>query len=349
MQKNRASGLNIIIVDACRDELPISDAPKTIPDRIGTANNRIASRGGGDLTSQSAADPLGPDLSGGTIIVYSTEVNGVALDGLRGAHSPFATAFVDTVTRPGIEIRDVFNEIGSRVQNSSNDNAMRQIPWVYQSPIKQAFYLGGRPSMDPRKELAAMRYGWGITDFFDAIERRDYKAVELFLVGGMKMNNVAAGSTDFKMFLYKNYFDQRIAALILYYNAIDPNPACPVPPNSMYASYKFYTEIPERPEVSTFIMEVCRQESVRAKFDAALERLKNDADAEMARKASSQEYQRRDAARPRTSAMGQAMKGITRQYERELGPETESSVAQLTGWAEARRLLWGSQPPSSVR
>jgi uncharacterized caspase-like protein len=348
MQKNHASGLNIIVVDACRDELPISDAPRTISDRIGGTNNHIASRGGGshDLAQgQSAADPLGPDLSGGTIIVYSTEVNNKASDGLRGSHSPFATAFVDTIIKPGMEIRDVFNEIGSSVQNSSVSGTIHQIPWVSQSPITQRFYLGGQPAIDPRKELAAMRYSWDIKDFFDAIERRDYRAVELFLISGMKMNDVAPGTSDFKIFLYKNYFDLKIASLILYYNAIDPDIACPVPPNSMYANYKFYTEIPSVPKLSTFVLEVCRQESVRKSFDAALENLKKDADAEATRKARSQEYQRRNSARPMTDAdiaMDRASKGLMRRYEMEMGAELESSQTQLAGWTQARRLLWGA-------
>jgi hypothetical protein len=44
-------------------------------------------------------------------------------------------------------------------------------------------------------------------------------------------------SADFSAFAYGNYFDEKIATLIVDDNAVTPNHLCPVPPGDFYGFY----------------------------------------------------------------------------------------------------------------
>src|SRR6202020_2219289 len=81
---------NIIILDACRNN-PFAD-------RLTQSGRAAPSRGLGRI-----------DATGeGSLIVYSTQPNNVALDG-AGRNSPFTAALLKHVITPGIEVRQMIS------------------------------------------------------------------------------------------------------------------------------------------------------------------------------------------------------------------------------------------------
>ena len=106
--------LNLIILDACR-------------------NNPFAGRGlrsiGRGLARMES--PLG------TLISFAAQPGAVADDGSDG-HSPYTRALADMVRRPGLDIFQVFNEVGLTVQRRTGG---AQRPWLSISPISGKFYF----------------------------------------------------------------------------------------------------------------------------------------------------------------------------------------------------------------
>ena len=115
-QLQQAGGaLNIIILDACEDRSAASGEP--------------LARG---------FAPVIPPGSG-TIVISSTGPNDVALDSVgHAADSPFASAFAAAIEAPGLEIRDVFEQVEAAVDRASNH---RQQPWIAYSAVGR-FYFG---------------------------------------------------------------------------------------------------------------------------------------------------------------------------------------------------------------
>ena len=113
-QMQEAAGrLNIVILDACRDHPP----PRTLT---------VASRGGSQKGLAVAATPPGMK---GTIIIYSTAPNDVARDRVNegDTNSPFAKAFAAAVVKPGVEMRDTFEDVFESVEQATNG---AQQPWI---------------------------------------------------------------------------------------------------------------------------------------------------------------------------------------------------------------------------
>ena len=106
--------LNLMILDACR-------------------NNPFAGRGlrsiGRGLARMES--PLG------TLISFAAQPGAVADDGSDG-HSPYTRALADMVRRPGLDIFEVFNEVGLTVQRKTGG---AQRPWLTVSPISGKFYF----------------------------------------------------------------------------------------------------------------------------------------------------------------------------------------------------------------
>ncbi len=102
-QMESAQGrLNLVILDACRDNpLP--------------ASVRSLSKGLGPMTSAS-----------GTLIAYATRQGTVAADGSQ-RNSPFTTALLETLPRPGLTVRQIFDQVEERVPQLTDN---RQQPWT---------------------------------------------------------------------------------------------------------------------------------------------------------------------------------------------------------------------------
>ncbi len=129
--------LNLMILDACR-------------------NNPFGGRGtrsaDGGLATMQAPE--------GTLISFATQPGSVALDG-NGKDSPFTTALVATMRKPGLDIFQTFNQVGLIV---TRETGGQQQPWMSASPIKGEFYFAGRGSgAKPSAgagEVAADRVFW---------------------------------------------------------------------------------------------------------------------------------------------------------------------------------------------
>jgi len=97
--------LNIVLLDACR-------------------NNPFGGRGLraaiGGLAQMQAPE--------GTLISYATQPGNVALDGTDD--SPYTTALVATMVRPGLGLFDAFNEVGLAVKQATGG---QQQPWLSSS------------------------------------------------------------------------------------------------------------------------------------------------------------------------------------------------------------------------
>ncbi len=106
--------LNIVILDACR-------------------NNPFAGLGTRGVAG-GLAEMRAPQ---GTLVSFATQPGNVAADG-SGPDGPFATALAKTMRRPGLDIFQLFNDVGLTVKR---DTGGAQQPWVSSSPIDGDFYF----------------------------------------------------------------------------------------------------------------------------------------------------------------------------------------------------------------
>jgi hypothetical protein len=110
--ENSVSGaktLSMVILDACRDN------PFAVEMALSSPTRSIG-RG------LSAVEP-----SGGVLIAYSAKGGSLAKDG-TGRNSPFASAFIEYVDDPGLDVGIMFRKIGDAVMQATNN---QQEPFVY--------------------------------------------------------------------------------------------------------------------------------------------------------------------------------------------------------------------------
>ena len=125
---------NIIVLDACRDN-PFAA-------KLAHSGRGITSRGLGRI-----------DASGvGSLIVFSTQPNNVALDG-SGRNSPFMTALLNRVDTPGLEVRQMISKVRGDVLAATDQ---RQVPWDNSSLVGDV-YLTGQGSLPPATATAPMQ------------------------------------------------------------------------------------------------------------------------------------------------------------------------------------------------
>jgi len=118
-----ARKLRIVILDSCRNN--------PFPTLVSAAAAEGASAGRAGLAA--------PDPSQGMLVVYAAESGKVALDG-DGEHSPFATAILEDLPRPNVEIGLVFRQVRDRVMGLT---ANRQQPHFYGSLSGAPYFLAG--------------------------------------------------------------------------------------------------------------------------------------------------------------------------------------------------------------
>jgi uncharacterized caspase-like protein len=109
--------LNIVVLDACRDN-PFGWR------RSGTRGLQVVSNQPAD-----------------SIIVYATSAGSTAADG-TGRNGLFTTHLLNNLKKPGLSVRDVFDQTGADVRRASGG---AQIPAIY-SQFFDVAYLGTRPS-----------------------------------------------------------------------------------------------------------------------------------------------------------------------------------------------------------
>ncbi|MFV2053385.1 caspase family protein [Aliiroseovarius sp. YM-037] len=122
----RARKMRIVILDSCRDN-PLGDLiDLTSADTDGTAE-----ASGGGLA------PASPDR--GLLVAYAAKDGQVALDG-SGDNSPYATALMERLPEPGLEISLMFRQVRDMVLQTTGN---RQEPHTYGSLSGVPFYLAG--------------------------------------------------------------------------------------------------------------------------------------------------------------------------------------------------------------
>lgn len=112
----------IVILDACRNN-PLSRSMRPI-----VAGRNVVTPGLSQIQRMDA----------GSLIVFSTSPNTVALDG-SGANSPFSTALSKHVGTPGAEIRQVISRVRADVLTATGG---KQLPWDNSSLIVDVFLSG---------------------------------------------------------------------------------------------------------------------------------------------------------------------------------------------------------------
>lgn len=129
---DRARKMRIVVLDSCRDNplggtIDLASADTTT---TGTDGAR-APGGSGGLA------PADPDR--GTLVAFAARDGQVALDG-TGVHSPFATALMEKMVEPGLEISLMFRQVRDKVLDMTGN---LQEPHTYGSLTGVPFYLAG--------------------------------------------------------------------------------------------------------------------------------------------------------------------------------------------------------------
>ena len=134
---DRASGVKVMILDACRNN-PVVDS--------------LRRKAGGETRALGGARGLARiDKTQGTVIAYATAADEVAADG-QGRNSPFTTAFLKRLSEPGLEIEQLFRRVAADVNSATGG---RQRPETYVSLLSD-YYLNqtDRTAFDGIKDSA---------------------------------------------------------------------------------------------------------------------------------------------------------------------------------------------------
>jgi tetratricopeptide (TPR) repeat protein len=127
MQESGNGRANIIILDACRNN-PFAE-------KLARGGRAAPTRGLGRI-----------DATGeGSLIVYSTQPNNVALDG-AGRNSPFTSALLKHIATPGLEVRQMISKVRGDVLQATEK---RQTPWDSSSLVGDVYLAGPPPASAP--------------------------------------------------------------------------------------------------------------------------------------------------------------------------------------------------------
>lgn len=118
-----ANGLQLIILDACRNNPVEKDFKNKLASVAGGSRDAAGTRGFTRIEPQS-----------GLIITYATAANDVASDGIGGRNSPFTQAFLKNIVAPDTDIRQVLFRVQSDVYASSGRKQLPEISSLYVGP-----------------------------------------------------------------------------------------------------------------------------------------------------------------------------------------------------------------------
>jgi uncharacterized caspase-like protein len=135
-QMRRDERVNIIILDACRDN-PFAVALTQVSTRA-----VVATRG---------LEKIDGDIARGALIAFSTEPGRTAFDGAAGQHSPFTAALLRHIADPAAPIETVMRKVREEVYEAT---ASRQLPWVNTSIVGE-FQLNPAVAPPPVKVASA--------------------------------------------------------------------------------------------------------------------------------------------------------------------------------------------------
>lgn len=133
---DKARKMRIVILDSCRDN-PFNDWIDLNAEVTTTTEGSSQTRSvGGGLAA--------PTPDRGTLVAFAARDGNVALDG-AGNNSPFASALVDSLAQPDLEISLMFRRVRDQVLESTNN---QQEPFTYGSLPGFPFYLAGENAVD---------------------------------------------------------------------------------------------------------------------------------------------------------------------------------------------------------
>lgn len=129
----RAPGVKIAIVDACRDN--------AFHREFGTTRSAVAQRGLARL-----------DANIDTLVIMSTSPGSVAFDG-EGRNSPFTEALLTNLETPGLEVNLLMRRVMTDVLERT---AGRQTPWISSALTTDFYFNGSAPAgQKPQQALVA--------------------------------------------------------------------------------------------------------------------------------------------------------------------------------------------------
>ena len=131
MEGSGAGRANIIILDACRNNPFI--------EKLAHGGRAAPTRGLGRVEATGE----------GSLIVYSTQPNNIALDGM-GRNSPFTSALLKHIATPGLEVRQMISKVRGDVLAATEK---RQTPWDSSSLVGDV-YLAGQPAAQAAPDAA---------------------------------------------------------------------------------------------------------------------------------------------------------------------------------------------------
>lgn len=131
-QMEREAKTVLVFLDACRDNPYGANS-------FGGTRSASPTRG---LARTSAR-------SKGTFIAFATEPNNVALDG-DGRNSPFTSALLENLERPGIEISTLMTDVRRSVYQATDG---KQLPWTNSSLLEHFYFKEKGP--EPPAPVAA--------------------------------------------------------------------------------------------------------------------------------------------------------------------------------------------------
>jgi uncharacterized caspase-like protein len=134
----RQDAINVIILDACRDNPFAAELARVTRNR-----SLVAERGLSRIDSE---------LAKGTLIAFATDPKNTALDGLSGGHSPFTAALLAHIEDPGVPIGTVMDRVRADVFAATK---ARQTPWVNTSIIGE-FILNPVVANPPQTQVASL-------------------------------------------------------------------------------------------------------------------------------------------------------------------------------------------------
>jgi Caspase domain/Putative peptidoglycan binding domain len=134
-QMKRDDRVNIVILDACRDN----------PFAASLAKQKTRA-----LVVERGLTRIDGDLARGTLIAFASDPKSTALDGQTGEHSPFTEAFLSHLFDSGVTIDTVMSRVRNDVWEKTGHH---QLPWVNTSLIGE-YELNPQPMSGPAAENA---------------------------------------------------------------------------------------------------------------------------------------------------------------------------------------------------
>jgi hypothetical protein len=141
----RARGVKILVLDACRDNPLLDRLTRTAATR--------------DLLPTKGLAKIEPTR--GMVIAYSTQANQIAVDG-GGRNSPFATALVKEIDQPGVEIGTLFRRVAADVHRLTKG---RQLPELSISLVGEFYLNTGETDLQAWAKIRGSKNPTDLADF----------------------------------------------------------------------------------------------------------------------------------------------------------------------------------------